>query len=289
MKSAIKPGVLCLIVLVMGLAITRAIELRTADAAGQTIDRRGEITSRAAVPNLSNIVYLPLITRSCGGICGRVTYNGSGSSAYSLPLSLRFYNGSSWSTRATTNVASDGSYVFYGVPSLGAGQRYYVRYLNPTNPAFLYIWQTAQLTSYTAGTSVTIGDFDLFDIPLVSPTSMQIVSLPYAFQWTPRPATPSDSYEFNLYYQTGNPWWWTPHLGYVGAYTLNSLPPGFTPNTLYRWYAAVYSPDGGYGESFYYRNVSFWNTGSPGAAGSRESQPPKEFLENDRPRSHPNR
>lgn len=287
MKSGIKLGVVCLIVLAMGLAITRAIELPTADAAGPTIDGGGEITTRASVPNLSNVVFLPLIGRSCGGICGRVTYNGS--SAVGILLTLRFYNGSSWSTFATTNTASDGSYVFYGVPSLGANQRYYVRYLNNASSVFLSFWQTTRLTSYTAGTSVSIGDFDITNIQLLSPSPGAGVWLPYIFQWTPRPATPSDSYEFNLYYQSGNPWWWTPHLGYVGAYTLNSLPPGFTPNTLYRWYAAVYSPDGGYGESFYYRNVSFWNTGSPGAASSRESQPPQKFLENDRPSSHPNR
>jgi hypothetical protein len=285
MKSGIKLGIVCLIVLAMALVITRAIELPTADAAGPTIDGGGEITTRAAVPNLSSVVFLPLIARPCGGICGRVTYNGIGSSAAGIPLALRFYNGAIWSTLATTNTASDGSYSFNGVPSLGAGQRYYVLYLNNTNPAFLYYWQTALLTSFTASMGVTMGGFDIANIPLVSPFPGASVALPYTFQWTPRPATPSDSYEFNLYYQSGSPWWWTPKLGYVGSYILSSLPAGFYPGSNYGWYVAVYSPDGGYGESFYYRNVMFSNTGSSGADSSRESQPPKDFLENNQPRS----
>jgi hypothetical protein len=285
MKSRIKLGALCLVVLVMGLVITRAIELRTADAAGQAIDRGGESTTRPAVPNLTTFVYLPLITRACGGICGRVTNNGA--AAAGVPLSLRFYNGSSWSTLATTNTASNGSYVFLGVPSLGASQRYYVRYENTINSGSLYLWQTARLTSYTAGSSVTIGDFDIFDIQLFSPPSSSSVTLPNTFSWFVRPATPSDSYEFNLFNPSGSSYWWTPHLGYVGAYSLISLPPGFTPLVWYGWYVTAYSPDGGYGVPFYYRTVRFLNAGRPDPGGSRESQPPKEFLEDDRPRSRP--
>lgn len=285
MKSGIKLGVLCLIVVLMGLAITRGIELRTVAAAGPTIDGGGEITTRAAVPNLSNVVFLPLIAHSCSGIRGRVTYNGNGSSAAGIPLSLRFYNGSSWSTLATTSTASDGSYVFCGAPSLGANQRYYVRYLNTTNQAFLSYWQTARLTSYTAGASVSIGDFDIADIQLSSPYPGATVWLPCIFQWVSRWATPSDSYEFNLFNPSGSSWWWTPHLGYSSVIRLDSLPAGFYPGIDYGWYVAVYSPDGGYGESFYYRRVRFANSSIPGAAGPRESQPPKEFLENDQPRS----
>jgi hypothetical protein len=182
-----------------------------------------------------------------------------------VSLALRFYNGSSWSTYTTTTTGADGSYSFTGVPSLGSGQRYYVRYQNPggTYTGRLWFWGTRRLDSYTAGTNVAIGDFDIADIPMVSPAHGATVTLPYTFQWTRRSATPSDSYEFDLFDPSdGSPYWWTdPTLGYVGSYTLNSLPSGFSPSTQYGWDVWVYSPDGGSGESYYYRTVTFSNAG----------------------------
>jgi hypothetical protein len=208
-------------------------------------------------------VYLPIVSKPPSIIGGRVTLNGT--PAAGVSLELRFYNGSSFSTLAITTTAADGSYVFANAPSLAAGQKYYVRFLNPATTADgrLADWFTRDLTSYTAGNSVEIGNFDLADITLQSPAPDAIVSLPNAFQWTVRPATPSDSYEFNLSDPVdSSPFFYTiPPLGYVSSYTLNSLPGGFSVGTSYGWFVAVYSPDGGYGESFYYRGVKFSNTG----------------------------
>jgi uncharacterized repeat protein (TIGR01451 family) len=227
------------------------------------INGGAEIITRTATANIMYRVYLPLIRSTCkSGICGRVTLNGS--PAAGVSLELRFFNGSSFSTLATTTTNANGDYAFAGMPSLALGQHYYVRYRNYAGtPGRLWVWGTRDLTSYSAGSAVEIGNFDIADIVLVSPAAGATVALPYTFQWTRRPATPSDTYEFDLYDPTdGNPNFYTaPPLGYVGSYILNSLPPGFNVGALYGWEIWVYSPDGGYGISYETRAVHFSNTG----------------------------
>jgi hypothetical protein len=249
------------------------------------INGGGEILTRAAtVRTYPPLLYLPLINACPAGIYGHVTT--SGSAASGVLLELRWYDGFSYSTISTIATLSDGSYRFAGVPSLAPGQRYYVRYMNGVDNTRLSFWGTRVLTSYTTGNCVGIGDFDLANIPLVSPANAATVSPPQTFSWTPRSATPADSYEFDLFNPsnppTYTPAWWTSPLGYVSSYSLNSLLSGFNVGTPYGWFMAVYSPDGGYGESFYYRQITFSNAGlspslrmplSPRPAG-REASPP---------------
>ena len=210
-------------------------------------------------------VFLPLILNNHSstplGIHGQVKQNGTNTS--DVPLDLRFYNGSSYSTVMTTTTISDGTFQFIDVPSLNPGQTYSVLYLNLLGESGrLHQWITRELDSYILGSNVDIGTFDIADIPLVSPAHLETVSLPQVFQWTRRSATTNDSYEWNLFDLYGGPWWWTdPALGYVDNYTLNSLPAGFSTGTEYGWNLWVYSPDGGYGISYYYRRVSFSNSG----------------------------
>ena len=217
---------------------------------------------------LSHSVYLPLIHRPCAiGICGRVTLNGT--SAADVSLELRFFDGTSWYTLAPTNTDASGNYAFTSVPSLAPGQRYYVRYRNYSGtPGRLWVWGTRELTSYSAGSNVPLGNFDIADIPLVSPANGATVALPYTFQWTRRIATPSDTYELDLYDPSdGAPYFFTaPPLGYVGTYTLNGLPPGFGPGAHYVWEIWVYSPDGGLGISNETRMVTFSNSGMSATA-----------------------
>jgi photosystem II stability/assembly factor-like uncharacterized protein len=205
--------------------------------------------------------YLPVVSKSRTGIYGRVTENGV--TAAGIPLELRFYNGSAWSTLASTTTQIGGWFAFNTAPSLGAGQGYYVRYQNTTGTGRVWTWHTRALTTYAAGSSAHIGDFDIADIGLIAPANNAAVSLPHTFQWLPRAATPSDSYEFDLYApNTGSPYFYTdPLLGYVGSYTLNALPVGFQIGQAYAWEIWVYSPDGGYGISFLPRMVSFTNNG----------------------------
>jgi hypothetical protein len=203
-------------------------------------------------------VYMPLALKGQAGIYGSVTLNGS--PAASIPVALRFFNGSSWSTAAATSTGAGGGFIFEGIPGLAEGQEYYVLYRNEEQiQGQLWIWVTRVLSSYEAGASVLIGNFDIADIELFSPEDESSVSVPHTFEWNPRPASPGDTYEFNLmdpadpetYFYTDPP------LGYVGSYTLDFIPFGFQQGVEYVWEVWVYSPDGGFGVSYESRLISF--------------------------------
>ena len=208
--------------------------------------------------------FFPRLIKPYPGISGRVTFNGAPITG--IPLDLRFYNGTTWSTLASTTTSSAGIYSFSAAPSLAAGQKYAVRYLNTANDYFLYIWITRELTEYAAGGAVTIGNFDIANIALSLPAAGATVHLPYTFQWNVRPTVLSDSYEFDLFDpQDGNPYFYTPHLGYTGSYLLSGLPSGFGYSANYAWDVWVYSPDGGSGVSYwsyYVRFQGLWRTSS---------------------------
>jgi hypothetical protein len=156
----------------------------------------------------SSTIYLPLVLNNyCStsmGINGRVTINGD--AAAGVSLQLRFYNGSAWSTYATKTTAADGTYSFTDAAGLSNGQRYSVRFQNSTSgpDTQLWYWATRVLTSYSAGCAVGIGNFDIANVPQVSPSAYATVALPYTFQWTRRTATPSDSYVFELLLNPGS-------------------------------------------------------------------------------------
>lgn len=212
----------------------------------------------------------PTVTLTPSGVVGIYGYvNLNGADAANVSLMLRFYNGVSWSTHTTTMTGANGFFVFTGVPSLGSNQEYYVRYQNDSGDAGrLGMWGTQSLTTYTSGSNVHIGDFDIADIALTSPNGGATVTLPQTFQWVPRPATTTDTYEFNLYdYLSGTPWWWTdPPLGYVNSYNLASLPPDFYFGTEYVWTIWTYTTpdDGSYGIAYWARYITFSATESAG-------------------------
>jgi hypothetical protein len=220
--------------------------------------------------------YFPLVakSKSSRNFYGTVTVNGL--PAEDIPLDLRFYNGDYWSTFASTTTASDGSYAFADVPSVSPGQFYYVRYQNTAdgNPNYLWTWHTQMVSPTTYWSEFKIGDFDIADIRLLSPSHGSTVHLPYTFKWVTRPATPWDTYEFNLYDPFElSPYFFTdPPLGYVGEYVLNSLPPGFNVGDQYAWDIWVYSGDGGYGVSYQAKGVKFYNTGLDVTKASQPNQ-----------------
>ncbi len=211
-------------------------------------------------------VYLPVAVKTQPGIQGHVSLNGTPASG--VPLDLRLFNGSGWSTAITTTTNSEGYYVFENAASLQEGQAYYVLYLNKEGIlGRLWTWGTADLTSYAAGSSANMGEFDIADIALVAPADGATVSLPDTFRWTPRPATPADTYKFRLYdlVHPATSFITDPPLGYVDSYTLNSLPSGFSSGTPYDWEVWVDSPDGGSGVSRELRQVKLSSlAGSPG-------------------------
>lgn len=245
------------------------------------IDTRGNMITASAPMTVSPfILWLPLVSACPGGpIYGRVTYRGA--NVPGIELQLRFYNGTDWSALATTTTNSRGEYSFTEVPALKSGQIYYVRYSNPGDVDNVSVWQTRQVTSFSGCAPIAIGDFDIADVALTLPPLGALVPLPFTFYWNTRSATPTDIYDWNLFDPIdANPIWWTdPALGYAGSFRLDKLPSGFTTGTPYGWFIGVYSPDGGYGESYYYRDVTFSTAGS-GASMLRLPPKPRPLYEN---------
>jgi hypothetical protein len=211
------------------------------------------------------LTFLPVVLRSAsqgvhGGIYGWVSYYGTPPA--SVPLALRFYNGTAWSTAATTTSSGDtGYYMFINVPTLQSGQRYYVRFgPNITDSQYLASWHGPLITSHAAENSQAGGDFDIANVFLDSPGSGSLVSLPAQFLWLRRELG-SESYRWVLWdcppSGTGTSLWTSSDLGDVDNFTLDALPTGYTADEVYCWYVQVYAGPDSYGTSFYYREVTF--------------------------------
>ena len=204
-------------------------------------------------------VYLPLVLRSYppAGINGQVRLGGAAVSGVSLQL--RYFNGSSWSTRATTTTDSNGRYNFMGIPSLSSGQRYYVLYSNPSTTSSngrLWGWYGANITSYTSGTAASGGDFDIKDATMASPANGATVTLPATFSWNLRGVS-GDRYRIFFYDPVDNRGATTADLGYVSQTTITGLPSGWPSGRTYYWWMWVCQDAScaAFGESFYERSV----------------------------------
>jgi hypothetical protein len=169
----------------------------------------------------------------------------------------------------TTNT-NNGYFSFTGKPS-STGNPYRVIFENPSNPNRLSGFWSIRLYDYTAGSTTFIGDFDIKNISLNLPGNNVVTSLPATFDWDSRTNTQWDDYEFNLFDPSdGDPWFWTvPPLGYDDDYSLEELPPGFSPGTWYAWDVWIWDLWGGIGESYEARWVGFTappRVASPGTA-----------------------
>ncbi len=194
------------------------------------------------------------------GIQGRMTYNAA--PAAGIELRLRFYNGATYSTAATTQTDSQGRYRFAGAPALGAGQVYYVRYgPNTSNPNLLNSWYGPSSTSYTAGASVHGGDFDLANVSLSAPAHAATAPLPVTFVWQGRSVS-GDAYRLVFFDPANDDIWRSDSLGTTDRLTLTSLPEGMRAGNPYGWYVEVWQGDDSYGISYYYRLVTFTASGS---------------------------
>ena len=185
------------------------------------------------------------------GIAGKVTFQGQ--PLVGVPLALLRWENSSGTQIQTTTTRTDGTYLFTNVPAATTGQVYGVKYgYNATNDDFVSIWWGPDVVGYKAGQWANGGEFDILDIPLVSPPDDAQLSLPVTFTWTPRP------YDFEHYYlriydhTAGNSWaWWSGDLGYDDSLTLTTLPDGMQTGKQYQWDVwAEYGP-AGIGASFY--------------------------------------
>jgi len=205
---------------------------------------------------VSSSIYLPLVVRTAeqpkptGGIGGQVSYNGAPASG--IELDLRYYDGSGWSTALTTMTGSDGRYLITRASSLGAGEKYYVRFgPNNTDDRYLYNWYCPDMTTYTAGESVLDCNFDVGDITLVSPPPDAVVSLPVTFTWQKR-GIPGDTYGMRIFLPDGSSTQWeSGDLGDVNSYTLTFHPGFVNLGEQYAWDGYIYNGSNGYGTSYW--------------------------------------
>lgn len=257
-------------VLLVALILAALVALAGAAAAAPT-EPDSSVTGPSAEPMR---VYLPLTMRLAPaqpqGIYGRVTY--AGAPAAGIPLALRRFDpGAGWTTALTTTTDSEGKYRFVAVLSLLPGQKYYVRYgTNQSDPNYVSDWWLPEITSYTAGQSVHGGDFDLKNIPLVSPPDDAARALPVTFQWLTR-GIAGDSYRFKMFDPNSDKAWSSNDLGAASSFTLGSVPPGGSAGVPYIWYVRAHQGENSYGDSFEARFITLLN-GSPAEAVGRDGQ-----------------
>lgn len=233
-------------------------------------------TATATSTPTSTPTNTPTTTPANDGIHGRVTYQRAAAPA--IELQLRFYDGAKTTTAATTTTDSEGRYRFPSAASLDSGQEYWVRFRSPDNPLYVARWQTASITAYTSGSTVSGGDFDIANVILLSPPDDATTALPVTFTWQQR-GIPGDTYRLAFYDLDTDDYWYTADLGNVGSHTVTSLWPDAVYGRKYGWVVWVFKGPDSFGESYYYREITFLagEAGSPAAPGQWQiGEEPKE-------------
>lgn len=194
-------------------------------------------------------------TEAAPGIYGVVTLNGI--PVQTIILELRQYDDTAEITVATTHTDATGSYRFTDVPTLPAGNNYYVRFgPNYTYQALVYLWFGPSIDTYVAGQSAAGGDFDIANID--TQWANAIGPVPGTFAWKKR-NVPDDNYRWRLLDRATGKSVSSPLLGYVDQYTLGTLPEGVKEGQPYYWYVETVNPVRGVGYSFYMGIVQFVN------------------------------
>ena len=193
-------------------------------------------------PTVTRVPTLTPTAPASSGIYGRVTYHGM--PAPHLFLTLSHWDGANWTTRDVTVTETDGRYTFADAATLGAGEIYSVDYENTPGqpnpgPSYLWSWSGNRIAAYIAGQSVAGGDFDVADIPLVSPADGASVTLPSTFCWASR-GIAGDNYRLVLWYPDEDDTVATAYLGDTSCVVLTELPSGWPSGASYRWWVRVY-------------------------------------------------
>ena len=210
---------------------------------------------------------------SRSGIYGQVRYKGVGIGGINLLLrSCPVGDDCELATSAVTQATSDedGYYRFIGVPSLPAGETYFVYYYNhpdggnDPDDQFLWRWYGRDITAYTAGASIAGGDFDIADLLLTGPDTAS-TTLPAIFTWTPR-GLGGERYAWELF---------DPETGATLCSSDPADDPAFTLTAAdftnacggsygveYGWFAwavqgATWQNNQGFGDSYYFMSITF--------------------------------
>lgn len=216
---------------------------------------------------------------STAGINGQVRYQGAGLAGVKVILRRCPTSGTcnvEASKVMTVTTGANGYYNFVNVPGLPAGNFYFVWYFNDerggniANDKYLWRWYAPRISTYTAGASVPGGSFDVEDIRLQAPTE-ETVSLPTTFSWSTRGIS-SEHYAWELFdlntgdtvCDSGSDPLPNPNFTLTAAYFESTC--GGNYGTKYGWFAwavAGSSWSNGYGDSFYYAEITFQQGSAP--------------------------
>ncbi|MCW5848930.1 MAG: cupredoxin family copper-binding protein [Anaerolineae bacterium] len=170
-----------------------------------------------------------------GAITGRLVAGTTG--VANTPLTLRRYRpadnlGDAVVMTATTSTT--GTFVFAAPPTPPTGYAYYVEFGPQTsNPNLAYLWDSDDLTNYTAGQEVAVGTLDVANVPLIAPANNATVSFPVTFEWTPRAHT-TDNYVVFHEDLSGNYAALSGPLGHTDSFTATSAS-GIRLDEAYFW------------------------------------------------------
>ncbi|MFN8474761.1 MAG: hypothetical protein U0822_21400 [Anaerolineae bacterium] len=264
--AAVVLGVAALLALVLSVALADPAKPGAASATthvpGKVVAKRSGLAPAKARP--AAVPAAP----GAGAITGHLFANGTPVAGESV--ALHQYSGASDDEVATTTTDSQGVYTFDNPATPPSGMTYYVLYgPNTDNPSYVGIWYGPDIPNYTAGTTVSGGDIDIANVPLVSPPDGATASLPTTFTWQPRSvatdqyymdlANPDPPYDGCRYRTSSN-----------SSYTLASLDPvgtctGFQYDLGYQWFVELEdsTDNTSYGFSYETWNVTFTQTGTP--------------------------
>jgi hypothetical protein len=201
-------------------------------------------------------VRMPMMVRNRIGLNGILAQNGA--PVAGEQITLRVFNGASWSTGGTAVTMGDGSFAFG--PGSATGQRVYVRWRNSSQSPDGRIFETGSrdLVNFSFSQDGWVGTLDIADIPLVSPADGAVTGFPATFVWGRRAAVRDEAYGMRLYsLEAEDPFFGTGLLGPVDRVTLPSRPDGFSSGPTYGWDVVGVGVQGQYAISYGTNRVSF--------------------------------
>ena len=207
---------------------------------------------------------------SAGSISGQVRFQGASAGGVTLTLERCIPQSCTSILRTTTD--NNGNYNFTGAPSLSGDELYYVRFLNDPDggnaddPARLAVWFGPDIKPYIAGGSAGGGSFDIANVALQSPPDDSTQSIPTTFTWAGR-GVAGDRYSLAFDDESGNELCYTDPSDATGVVVDEAIRAEceLQFDTIYRWYVIVANGDfsGGFGLSYFYRNVTFRSQATP--------------------------
>ena len=133
--------------------------------------------------------------------------------------------------------------------------------INPPDGSLL-AWTSPPLYPYPDPLSPHPLDVNVEDILPISPPHLSQVHFPVTFTWRKVTGFPDANYQLKITYGTPGDYY-SPPLGDVDHYTINSLP-GITLNSPYYWQLDVYGSDGSYGAGRIRFFIYFLDDGTTG-------------------------